>query len=88
MRFTPTNNRVLVEPLTEQHSRIGSIHIPEAHREARPTEGIVIALGTKGPFEVKVGDRIVMDQHHGIVVRIHNALFKILETKDILATIE
>lgn len=88
MRFTPTNNRVLVEPLTEQHSRIGSIHIPEAYRETRPTEGIVIALGTKGPFEVKVGDRIVMEQHRGTDVKIHHAMFKILETKDILATIE
>lgn len=86
--FKPTRNRVLIEPLTEQYAKAGRFHIPENHREMYPTEGIVVALGTKGPFEVKIGDRIIMEAHHGTAVTIQGKTFKILATNEILAIIE
>ena len=63
----PLGDRILVEPAEEKGVKKGGIIIPDSAKE-KPTEGVVIALGTgktdnngkKVPFEVKKGDRVLV----------------------------
>ena len=62
----------------------------------KPTEGIVIALGTgktddngkKVPFEVKKGDRVLVSKYGGTEIKLNDKEYKILSSDDILAIIE
>ena len=95
MKIKPSGDRVLVEPIEEEEVREGGIIIPDTARE-KPTEAIVRALGTgktddegkKVPFEVKVGDRVLISKYGGTEVKVDDKEYKILSTEDILAIIE
>ncbi len=95
MKIKPLGDRVLVEPIEEEEVREGGIIIPDTARE-KPTEAIVRALGTgktddegkKVPFEVKVGDRVLISKYGGTEVKVDDKEYKILSTEDILAIIE
>ena len=91
----PLGDRVLVEPAEEKEVKKGGIIIPDTAKE-KPTEGIVIALGTgktddngkKVPFEVKKGDRVLVSKYGGTEVKLDGREYKILNSDDILAVIE
>jgi chaperonin GroES len=91
----PLGDRVLVEPVEEKETKKGGIIIPDSAKE-KPTEGIVIALGTgktddngkKVPFEVKKGDRVLVSKYGGTELKLDGKEFKIFNTDDILAVIE
>ena len=95
MKIKPLGDRVLVEPIEEEEVREGGIIIPDTARE-KPTEAIVRALGTgktddegkKVPFEVKVGDRVLISKYGGTEVKVDDKEYKILSSEDILAIIE
>lgn len=95
MKIKPLGDRVLVEPIEEKEVRKGGIIIPDTAKE-KPTEAIVRALGTgktddegkKIPFEVKVGDRVLISKYGGTEVKIDDKEYKILSSDDILAIIE
>ena len=61
----------------------------------KPQEGKVVALGTgktddngkKVPFEVKVGDRVLVSKYGGTEVKLHDKDYKLLSSDDILAII-
>lgn len=86
--ITPTGNRILIEPVIGENQSINGIVIPEAHRDNSPSEGVVAALGTKGPFEVKVGDRVLINRFTGTEVKIRGRMFKMMNADEILAVIE
>ena len=91
----PLGDRVLVEPAEEKEVKKGGIIIPDSAKE-KPTEGIVIALGTgktddngkKIPFEVKKGDRVLVSKYGGTKIKLDDKDYKILSADDILAIIE
>ena len=91
----PIGDRVLVQPLEEQETKKGGIIIPDSAKE-KPTEGIIIALGTgktddngkKVPFEVKKGDRVLVSKYGGTEIKLDGKEYKILNSDDILAVIE
>jgi chaperonin GroES len=91
----PLGDRVLVEPAEEKELKKGGIIIPDSAKE-KPTEGIVVALGTgktdengkKIPFEVKKGDRVLVSKYGGTEIKLDGKEYKILSTDDILAVIE
>ncbi len=91
----PLGDRVLVEPVEEKEVKKGGIIIPDTAKE-KPTEGIVVALGTgktdddgkKVPFEVKKGDRILISKYGGTEIKLDGKEYKILNADDILAIIE
>jgi chaperonin GroES len=91
----PLGDRVLVEPVEEKEVKKGGIIIPDTAKE-KPTEGIVRALGTgktdengkKLPFEVKVGDRVLVSKYGGTEVKIDGKEYKIMGSDDILAIID
>ena len=95
MNLKPLGDRVLVEPVEEKEVKKGGIIIPDSAKE-KPTEGIVRALGTgktddqgkKIPFEVKVGDHVLVSKYGGTEVKLNDKDYKILNSDDILAVIE
>jgi chaperonin GroES len=91
----PLGDRILVEAAEEKEVKKGGIIIPDSAKE-KPTESIVIALGTgktddngkKVPFEVKKGDRVLVSKYGGTEIKLDNKEYKILSADDILAIIE
>jgi chaperonin GroES len=95
LNLKPLGDRVLVEPAEEKETKKGGIIIPDTAKE-KPTEGIVRALGTgkkddegkKLPFEVKIGDRVLVSKYGGTEIKLDGKEYKILSSDDILAVIE
>ena len=95
LNVKPIGDRILVEPAEEKETKKGGIIIPDTAKE-KPTESIVIALGTgktddngkKVPFEVKKGDRILCSKYGGTEIKIDGKEYKILSSDDILAVLE
>lgn len=95
VNIKPLGDRVLVEPVEEKEQVKGGIVIPDSAKE-KPMEGKVIALGTgkldekgnKIPFDVKVGDTILMSKYGGTEVKYNDKEYKILSVSDILAVVE
>ena len=95
MSLRPLHDRILIRRVEEQETVKGGIIIPDTAKE-KPTEGIIRALGTgkvddngkKIPFEVKVGDRVLVSKYGGTEVKLDGKEYKILGTDDILAVID
>jgi chaperonin GroES len=95
INLKPLGDRVLVEPVEEKETKKGGIIIPDTAKE-KPTEGVVRALGTgktddngkKIPFEVKVGDRVLVSKYGGSEVKLDGREYKLLSSDDILGIID
>ena len=94
MKIQPLGDRVLVEPVKEGEVKKGGIIIPDSAKE-KPQEGEVVAIGTgkvddsgkKIPFNVKVGDRVLMPKYGGTEVKIGDKEYQIVREEDILGVI-
>ncbi len=94
MKIKPLGERVLVEPLKEAEVKKGGIIIPDTAKE-KPQEGKVIALGTGKldddgkivPFNVKVGDTVLLPKYGGTEVKLDGKEYQIMREDDILAII-
>jgi len=95
MKVKPIGDRVLVKPAKEEEQKKGGIIIPDTAKE-KPHEGKVIALGTgkldkdgkKIPFDVKVGDRVLISKYGGTEVKIEGEEYQILGQEEILGIVE
>ena len=95
MKVKPIGDRVLVKPAKEEESKKGGIIIPDSAKE-KPQEGKVIAVGTgktdengkKIPFEVKVGDRVLISKYGGTEIKINGEEHQILREDDILGIVD
>src|SRR5436309_1991506 len=92
----PIGDRILVEPMEDNKEvKKGGIIIPDTAKE-KPMESVVRALGTgktddngkKVPFEVKVGDRVLISKYGGTEIKLDGKEYKILSSDDILAIVE
>ena len=94
LNVKPLGDRVLVEPQEAQEVKKGGIIIPDSAKE-KPTEGVIRALGTGKkdddgkvqPFEVKVGDRVLISKYGGTEIKVDGKEYKLLNADDILAII-
>ena len=76
MKIKPLGDRVLVESLEVKEQIKGGIYIPDTAKE-KPQEAKVIALGTgkndekgnKIPFDVKVGDVVIVSKYGGTEIK-------------------
>jgi chaperonin GroES len=91
MKIQPLGDRVMVEPVKEEEQKKGGIIIPDTAKE-KPTTGKVIAIGTgkldddgkKIPFNVKVGDKVLMPKYGGTEVKLDGKDYQIMREEDIL----
>ncbi|MDZ4198659.1 MAG: co-chaperone GroES [Kiritimatiellia bacterium] len=94
MKIQPLSDRVLVEPAKEGETNKGGIIIPDTAKE-KPMTGKVIAIGTgkldengkKIPFNVKVGDKVLMPKYGGTEVKIDDKEYQIMREEDILGVL-
>ena len=94
LNVKPLGDRVLVEAVEEKEVKKGGIIIPDSAKE-KPTEGVIRALGTGKkdddgkvlPFEVKVGDRVLISKYGGTEIKVDGKEYKLLNADDILAII-
>ena len=98
LNVKPLGDRILVEAVEEKETKKGGIIIPDTAKE-KPQECIVRALGTgklddngkRVPFEVKVGDRVLVSKYGGTELPSHFKIdgkeYKIMNTDDLLAII-
>ena len=86
-----TKNRVFVKPAPAEEKTSGGIIIPDTAKE-KPQEAKVVAIGTgklddegkKKPFEVKVGDKVLISKYGGTEIKIDGTTFQVLREDDIL----
>ncbi|SRR5258706_13543851 len=97
LKIRPVGDRILVEAVAEKEEKgkKGGIIIPDTAKE-KPMESVVVAVGTgktdddgkKVPFEVKKGDRILVNKYGGTEIKLDGKEYKILNSDDVLAVIE
>lgn len=95
MKVRPLGDRVLVKPGKEEEVKKGGIIIPDSAKE-KPQEGKIVALGTgkldesgkKIPFEVKVGDRVLISKYGGTEIKIDGEEYQLLREEDILGIVD
>lgn len=97
LNVRPVGDRILVEAVEEKENKgkKGGIIIPDSAKE-KPMESMVVALGTgktddngkKVPFEVRKGDRVLVNKYGGTEIKLDGKEFKILNSDDILAVID
>ena len=86
IRFQPTKDRVLVEPIVPTEDRVGGIAIPQACRD-KPSEGVVIKTGPQ-VTELAIADRVIFNRFEGEDISIGGKLFKLFKQPEILAIID
>lgn len=94
MNIKPLGDRVLVEALEAKEQVKGGIFIPDSAKE-KPQEAKIVALGTgktddkgnKVPFEVKVGDIVIISKYGGTEIKFDDKEYKILNSDDIQAVV-
>jgi len=93
-KIKPVGDRILVEPLEEKEQIRGGIVIPDSAKE-RPQEARIVALGSGkrdkygkvSPFEVSVGDRVLVSKYGGSEVRVGAKKDNIVREDDILGVL-
>ena len=94
-KIQPLGDRVLVKQAVEKEQIKGGIIIPDAAKE-KSQEATVVAVGTGKrtsdgktiPFEVKVGDSVLISKYGGTEVAVGDEKFVLLREDDIVAILK
>ena len=95
INIRPIGDRILIKYLEDDKEQVrGGIIIPDSAKE-KPQEAQVVSLGTgkkeKGgkvtPFEVKVGDKILVSKYGTAEVKINEVKYNLAREEDILAVL-
>src|SRR5438270_11590584 len=87
----PLHDRVIIKRLDEEEQIRGGIIIPDTARE-KPQQGEVIAAGegkrredgTRQPWDVKAGDRVLFGKYSGPVVTVDDEEYLIMREDESL----
>ena len=93
-KIIPIGNRILIEHIEEKEQVRGGVIIPDSAKE-KPQEAKVIALGSGKkdkdgkiqPFEVKVGDKVLVSKDGGSEVKLDNKKYTLVTEDDILGVL-
>ena len=94
-KIQPLGDRVLVKQAVEKEQIKGGIIIPDAAKE-KSQEATVVAIGSgkldrdgkRIPFEVKVGDNVLISKYGGTEVAVGDEKFVLLREDDIVAILK
>ncbi|MCH2156127.1 MAG: co-chaperone GroES [Opitutales bacterium] len=94
VNIKPLGDRVLVKAIEEDEQIRGGIIIPDAAKE-KSQEAEVVSLGTgrknddgsEVPFEVSVGDKVLVSQYGGSKVKVEGIEYTVLREDDIIAIV-
>lgn len=96
MKLVPLEDRVIVEPMTEEEKTKGGVYLPATVDKEKPEEGKVIAVGPgklldsgkRGAMDIKVGDKVVFTKYGPDEVKLNDKKYLIVRQSDILAIIK
>jgi chaperonin GroES len=91
----PIGDKVVVERDESEEKTPGGIVLPDTAKD-KPTRGTVIAVGTgkllddgtRGPMQVKKGDRVLFTSYAPETIKIDDDEYLLMSESDILAVIE
>jgi len=94
-KLQPIGDRILVQFGPEMEQIRGGVIIPDSAKE-KPQEAKVIALGsgrkqkdgTPIPFEVKVGDTVLLGKYAGTEVKLEDRKYTFVREDDILGLVD
>ena len=95
LKIVPLNDKIVVERLEADDKTVGGIILPDTAKE-KPKQGKILAVGEgkplddgkRGPFQVKVGDRVLFSSYSGSEVTLDGKEFLIMTEDDILAVVD
>jgi chaperonin GroES len=95
MKVVPLNDKILVERLVAEEKTAGGIMLPDSARE-KPRQGKVLSLGegkrlengSRAPFQVKVGSRVLFSSYAGHEITVDGKEYLIMTEDDILAIVD
>jgi len=95
VKIKPLGDRVLIKTVELDEQVKGGIIIPDSAKE-KPQEAEVIALGTGSkdengkvqPFNVKVGDIVIVSKYGGTEVKFDDESYTLVREDDILGVVE
>lgn len=95
MNIQPTNDHILIEPISQEEVTKSGIILPETVEKERPEQGKVIAVGpgrktSSGkiiPMDVKVGDTIIFTKYGPTEVEVGSKKYLIAREEDVLVII-
>ena len=95
VKIQPLGDRVLVKQIEEKEQIRGGIIISDAAKE-KSQEAEVVAVGSgrlasdgkRVPFEVKVGDKVLVSKYGGTEVSFGDEKFVLLREEDIVAILK
>jgi len=90
----PIGDRILVELITDEVEKVGSLYVPDTAKE-KPKQGKVVAVGEGSkdgdkvtPLTVKAGDTVLFGKYSGAEVKHEDKDYLILTEGDVLAIVE
>lgn len=94
MKIVPLNDKIIVKRMEAEEKTKGGIVLPDSARE-KPRQGKVLSIGdgkllpngTRQPFVVKEGDKVLFSSWAGNEVRIDDDDFLIMTEDDLLAVV-
>jgi chaperonin GroES len=95
MKIVPLNEKIVVERVEADDKTAGGIILPDTAKE-KPKQGKILALGegklldngTRAPFQVKEGNRVLFTSYAGSEVTIDGKEYLIMTEDDILAVVD
>jgi len=94
IKFRPTDDRVLIEPLEAEETTAGGIILPDTAKE-KPQRGTVIAAGPgkllksgkRGEMSLSVGDEVVYGKYSGTEIDYGTDKYVVCRESDVLAIV-
>ena len=94
--FSPLDDRVLVQPLSEERKTPGGLIIPDTVEQAGQFKGKVVSVGRgrmnkKGhvqPLAIKKGETVLFPEHSGTSFELNGKKVFILRESEILGVLE
>jgi chaperonin GroES len=94
IKFRPTDDRVLIEPLEAEDTTTGGIILPDTAKE-KPQRGTVIAVGPgkllksgkRGEMSLSAGDEVVYGKYSGAEIDYGTDKYVVVRESDVLAIV-
>lgn len=95
VKFQPTEDRVLIQPLEATERTAGGIILPDTAKE-KPQRGKVLAVGPgkslksgkRAEMNLRVGDEVVYGKYSGTEVDLGPETYVVVRESDVLAVVD
>jgi chaperonin GroES len=95
IKLQPLGDRLVVQREESEEKTSGGILLPDSAKD-KPTRGTVISIGdgrmlengSRAPFQVKPGDRVLFTSYAGEQIEIDGEEFLLMGESEVLAVLE